>query len=175
MRIAIINLTSGGLSGGYKKYLENIIPILSFQNHILNMYFPPNSTITNLTHLNNKFWPKYDYITGYRWLKKDVQEFNPDIIFIPTARYLNFRFTPTIIMLHNMEPLIMPFSFSIFSSLKNIIRYLLARNACKKATGIIAVSNFVKDFLMAQWEIPCDKINVIYHGIDYDESMNMNI
>jgi len=26
MRIAVINLTGGGMSGGYRKYLSNVIP-----------------------------------------------------------------------------------------------------------------------------------------------------
>lgn len=34
MRIAILNITSGGLSGGYKKYLRNILPRLAYHPKI---------------------------------------------------------------------------------------------------------------------------------------------
>ena len=29
MRIAVVNLTSGGLSGGYRKYLARLMPLLA--------------------------------------------------------------------------------------------------------------------------------------------------
>jgi hypothetical protein len=34
MRIAIINITGGGMSGGYKKYLRNVIPRMTIHPDI---------------------------------------------------------------------------------------------------------------------------------------------
>ncbi len=34
MKIAIINITGGGMSGGYKKYLQNVIPRMARHNDV---------------------------------------------------------------------------------------------------------------------------------------------
>jgi hypothetical protein len=34
MRLAVVNLTGGGFSGGYKKYLENMLPRLAEHSEV---------------------------------------------------------------------------------------------------------------------------------------------
>ena len=48
--------------------------------------------------------------------------------------------------------------------IKNYARKALAKNACIKSNGIIAVSNYVKDYLINDYHINDNKIKKIYHG-----------
>ncbi len=38
--------------------------------------------------------------------------------------------------------------------------------ACFKATRIIAVSKYTKNYLINRWQIEPEKIGVVYHGVD---------
>ena len=40
----------------------------------------------------------------------------------------------------------------------------------KNADGITALSRFVSDFLKTNWEIPAEKIGLVYHGIDSERN-----
>jgi glycosyltransferase involved in cell wall biosynthesis len=111
-------------------------------------------------------WPARDGITGYRALKAELRRRAPDVVFIPTARIVKSEL-PTVIMVRNMEPLIAPFAGnSVRDSLKNIARSLTARMSCRRAERVIAVSPFVRDFLVDRWGIPPAKIGVVSHGVE---------
>ena len=60
----------------------------------------------------------------------------------------------------------------ISEMLRNWLRAKSAQNAANKADGIIAVSEFVKEYLLHHWEIPCGKIGMVYHGIDLPKGNN---
>jgi glycosyltransferase involved in cell wall biosynthesis len=49
---------------------------------------------------------------------------------------------------------------------KNLIRIRLTRTACKRANRIIAISNYVKEFLMDHWHIESNRIGMVYHGVN---------
>lgn len=168
MKIAIINLTGGGLSGGYKKYIVNVIPRLFNNKQIKDIiiFLPPQAL--NFVALNNfsaKTWPFIDYYNGFKWLKSQIKKFSPDVIFIPTARWLNVGKVPVVSMIQNMAPLVFPIQGSIKETTKNVIRYYLSKRAIKKSNRIIAISNYVKNFLVKKWGIEENKIGVVYHGV----------
>ena len=168
MRVALVNLTSGGLSGGYKKYLEAVLPLLRASPSVSNldifcrqgMELPPDLGSTCWS------WPPGDGLTGYTVLRSELRRRAPDVVFIPTARIVRSEF-PTVIMVRNMEPLIAPFAGnSARDALKNIARCLTARMSCRHADRVIAVSPFVRDFLVDRWRIPSAKIGVVSHGVE---------
>jgi len=91
MRIAIINLTAGGMSGGYRKYLENILPRMVESNDADEIFCATPTSIDIQSWFS--FLPKVKFVTckPYNFLhfspdyklKKILDKFSPDIIFIP--------------------------------------------------------------------------------------------
>jgi len=112
MRIVIINLTDDGMSGGYRKYLQNILSRLTMHSEVEAMLCasPPTIDIQNWF----RFLPKVNFIsckpfnfihyTPEHELKKALEIFSPDVIFIPVERYFKFSRVPIVNMIQNMEP-----------------------------------------------------------------------
>jgi glycosyltransferase involved in cell wall biosynthesis len=68
-------------------------------------------------------------------------------------------------MVHNMEPMVIPFGGNPWmEGLKNILRRYAAKRACTRATRIIAVSGFVRDYLVQRWRIDASKVCMVPHG-----------
>ena len=174
MNVAVVNLTAGGFSAGYRKYLDAILPRLASSPRVgrLHVFSPmqargmfPNDAGDQL------FWSSSDAYRGYRSVRAAIQRAAPDIVFIPTARWLDVGGTPSVVMVRNMEPLLQPFvGNGVLESLRNTARRYAAQRACRQATRIIAVSNHVRDYLIAEWAIPIDNIGVVYHGVDIPSS-----
>lgn len=166
MRIAIVNLTSGGLSGGYRKYVGELLPTLS--ESTVGVFFHPNAAPAVRDRFPNALsWPAGDHLFGYRRLRAQLRSLHPDVIFFPTGRRLNVDAIPTVVMVRNMEPLAAPLSPGVpAESVRNLARAAATWNACRRATRVIAVSRYVSDFLVERFRIRADKIGVVYHGVD---------
>jgi glycosyltransferase involved in cell wall biosynthesis len=175
MRIAIINLTAGGMSGGYRKYLQNVLPRMAESNDVEEILCATPVSI------NIKKWfgslPKIKFVTcnSYNFLhfipdykfKKILKEFSPDVIFIPVERYFKFDRIPIVNMIQNMEPsadnLI---ENSVYNKCRLNIQRIIAKRAVEKSDRVIAISRYVKEFLSHKWNIPEEKIGLVYHGIE---------
>lgn len=169
MKVALVNLTNGGLSGGSRKYLQHLVPLLKQHADIseLQVFVPPQASDVKIEGVSPRTWPERDVVKGFQNLKLSLQEMSPDIVFFPTARWLNCGTIPTVVMVRNMEPLALPFGGNrLPESFKNIARAYTARKACQRATHVVAVSNFVGDFLVNKWSLPPDKVGVVYHGVE---------
>ncbi|HCI56040.1 MAG TPA: hypothetical protein DFI01_08970 [Bacteroidales bacterium] len=171
MRIAILSMTLGGMSGGYRKYMDNILPLLISNPiiHGVEIYIPERSAayITNKNNCDIKLIKSHDIYSGYSNLKKRIMKLHPDVVFIPTAQWIDLDGIPIVNMVRNMEPLLMWFcKEDLLESAKNLMRYVAAKRATKKSTRVIAVSEFVRDFLVNRWQITANKLAVIYHGIE---------
>jgi glycosyltransferase involved in cell wall biosynthesis len=161
LKLAIVNLTSGGLSGGYKKYLETLVPLLRNDKRIsdLAVYVHPRSK--TLLNTGDTFLE-----IEKKGLKSAIRHFSPNVILVPTFRHVDFDGVPSVIMIRNMEMLSRPFGQnSIVEAIRNGARAFVARRSCQKASRIIAVSNFVKAFLIDRWKINSEKVGVVYHGV----------
>jgi len=184
MRIAIINLTGGGMSGGYRKYLENILPRIAVSNSVEEILCatPPSIDIQNWF----SFLPKVKFVTckPYNFLhfstdnklRKILDEFSPDVIFIPVERYFKFDRVPMVNMIQNMEPFTENIDVNSFTDKgKLYIQRLVAKRAIKKSDKVIAISKHVKNFLLNKWNIPEGKIGLVYHGIELpgDEELQL--
>lgn len=170
MHIAIVNLTGGGFSGGYVKYLQTLLPLLRADHRIdrLDVFVPPSmSGMLAIPSVPLLTWPEGDPLWGFRVLKRQLRVLNPDVVFVPTARWLGCGQIPVVAMVRNMEPLEVPFAGNTLATgLKNVARAFAARRACRRATRVIAISNHVRDFLSDRWQISGDKIGVVYHGVE---------
>ena len=144
MRVAVVNLTSGGFSGGYRKYLDRLVPLLREDSRVsaLEVYGPGTTP-------------------------HQVSQFSPHVVFIPTARWLNFGGPPVVSMVRNMEPLTVPLAGNPpVESLKNLARARVARRACRRGDRVIAVSGHVRDFIVDRWGIDGSTVGVVEHGVD---------
>jgi len=70
-------------------------------------------------------------------------------------------------MIQNMEPFTENIDENSFANKCRLyIQRLVAKRAIKKSDRIIAISKYVKEFLIYNWNIPQDKIGLVYHGIE---------
>jgi len=52
MRVAVVNLTAGGLSGGYRKYLARLMPLLAADSRVTRLgVFAPEAARALLDHV----------------------------------------------------------------------------------------------------------------------------
>ncbi len=110
MRIAMVNLTSGGLSGGYLKYLLRVVPLLRVHGAIgrLDVLTPQVMLPELAEHASGVLaWPDGDWLRGFRRLKAMLVSLAPDVVWIPTARWLHSD-RPTVVMVRNTEPIDWP-------------------------------------------------------------------
>jgi glycosyltransferase involved in cell wall biosynthesis len=168
VRLAVVNLTSGRLSGGYMKYLERMLPLLHGSPLVstLDVLSPDGVDVPAGSADSYWFWPEKDRMTGHHALKTELARRRPDVVFMPTARLVNTGH-PSVVMVRNMEPLVAPLTGnSARDGLRNIVRRLAARSGCRHATRVIAVSPFVRDFLVERWHVPTGRVGVVAHGVE---------
>lgn len=170
MKIAVVNLTGGGISGGYLKYLRELLPLLHRDPEVskLQVFLPADAR-----PLLASWLPEEDGFTcedtrpGRSLLKQRLRELSPDVVFFPSYRWLDLGGLPTVSMIRNMEPLARPIAGNrAIDMVKNLGRAYAAWQACRHATRVIAVSNYVRDFLIRAWHIPAERLGVVYHGAD---------
>ena len=176
MRIAILNLTGGGMSGGYQTYIESLLPRLSANKMVKAILCVAPKTITlpqYLSQLPKVFFANCRPFRPMRHhpdseLIQTLRQFSPNIIFIPVERYWRIPGLPTVVMVQNMGPLV---PHTRYNPLSEKIRYALqkyeAKFAVKHADLVIAPSQFVQNFLIQNWKIPAERTAVIYYGSDH--------
>jgi len=166
MRIAVVNLTSGGFSGGYRKYLRRLMPLIAADPRVtaLSVLLPAGATLDIGAGLDVGTVERSAGRGGFR---RAVALFAPDVVFVPTARKIHFSRIPVVTMVRNMEPLTVPFGGNTWTEgLKNLARAWEARRACTDARRVIAVSNFVRDFVVSRWDLDPNRVATVYHGVD---------
>ncbi len=166
MKIALVNYSGGGLSGGCRKYLRQIVPILRAHPRVdeLSIFVPPKIDLDDCGPC--LAWPNASPLRCISFIKRKLWDIKPDVIFIPNFFRLGSGDVPTVVMIRNMEMAAMPFGRNATIDLvRNALRRALAHRGCRKATRVIAVSDYVASFLNRQWRIPTEKIDRVYHGI----------
>ncbi|HVD94397.1 MAG TPA: glycosyltransferase, partial [Vicinamibacterales bacterium] len=167
MKVAIVNLTSGGLSGGYLKYLRALVPLLRQDARIsrLDLFVPEGVVLDGCGPLHT--WPARDGLVSHPPLRAQLDRLSPDVVFFPTARLLDCGDVPTMVMVRNMEPLTVPFGGNTWrESLRNIARARVARAVSRRAARVIAVSDHVRKFVTDRWGVPVGRVARVYHGVE---------
>lgn len=164
------------MSGGYRKYLLNILPRLASSGRIGSVLCVSPDSL----RIDTWFEPMekvefVDYpVTGllgsgsYENIKKRVGAFSPDVIYIPVARYFEFSGIPVVNMMQNIFPFMVHelSGVSFADRLRLGIQYLESRKALKCAKRVVATSKFVKDFLVEKVGLTAGKVSLIYFGRD---------
>jgi glycosyltransferase involved in cell wall biosynthesis len=169
MRIAVVNLTSGGMSGGYRKYLSRLMPLMANDPRVtsLTVFAPARAALHIDGGIDVRTWLPQDAGRRFTALARDVTSTTPDVVFVPTARYAAFGTIPVVTMVRNMEPLEVPFGGHTWADgMKNIARAWEARRASHRATRVIAVSEHVRDFIVSRWHIDPRRVGMACHGVD---------
>lgn len=168
MRVAMLNLTGGGLSGGYRKYLESVAPRLHAHPAVsaLRVVVPPGHVMPFLPPDVALAWTPGEQWRGFPAVRRAVAAWPADVVLVPTARVIDCG-CPCVSMVRNMEPLLPSTPGSGVSAwLRHRLQARIARHTVKRATRVLAVSDFVRDFLVDQWHAPAQKIDVVPHGVD---------
>lgn len=180
MRLAILNLTGGKMSGGYRKYLRNVVPRMSRHNDIESIlcaspesvgvqdWFDP---LPNVRFVNCKPF-RFLFRNRDTELLRELEMFSPDVIFVPVERVFRFKNVPIVNMIQNMEPFVSIFENPLIEIPGLFSRFWHGKGAIKKSDRIISPSNFVTDFLIKNWKIPRENIGLAYHGIDIVENVD---
>jgi glycosyltransferase involved in cell wall biosynthesis len=86
-----------------------------------------------------------------------------DVLFIPAHTAPFFHPKKTIVTVHGLEYEIMPEAYGAFE--RFYMRYSI-KNSCRWAKKIISVSKNTKRDLMNLYEVPEEKINIVYEGYE---------
>jgi glycosyltransferase involved in cell wall biosynthesis len=170
MRVAIINLTGGGLSYGYLNYLSEMLPRMRSNARInqLYVYLPPGFSKYFAGMVPSEFLRQLDRgFQGRLQLRGDISRIAPDILFFPGNQWMNLGRIPSVSMVQSMLPMAMPFGGNgWFDIAKNFVRARLTKIACERATRVIAISHYVKEFLINHWHVAPSRIGMVYHGVN---------
>lgn len=174
MKIAIA-MPSRGLSGGSRKHLERIVPLLEGDGRVAEVrLFVSPEQVPAFRARDHGCHPisrhAAEPFVGYPTLRREIGRMAPTVVFVPTARLVPTGGAPVVVMVRNMEPVLRPREGnSLADTLLNLARARAALDACRRATGVIAVSDHVRDVLVEKWRIPPGKIAVVPHGVEAEE------
>lgn len=176
MRLAILNITRGGFSGGYRKYLINMLPRIAEHADVKALLCVSSGDdiscwpeIPSDVHYVTCPPPLLNLVThkADRRLTKIISAFSPDVIFIPTEKHIEFKSIPVVNMVQNMEPFIRNLKGDPWHErMRKSIQRRIAINSIKRGTATIAISEYVKEFLVNRLRVPEHKITMVYHGVD---------
>ena len=178
MKLAIVSLTDGGMSLGYRKYLLRILPLLRQNPDVSELHvLLPAASLPKLEDVHSfaqwHTWNGNSMLVG-RWVRQRVESLGVEVVYIPSQRFVHTGL-PTVVTVQNMEPLVAPLGGNPLSeTLRHLARRLATWNACRRADRVIAISQHVKSFLTNRWNIPEKKIGVVYHGVDDLEEAERN-
>jgi glycosyltransferase involved in cell wall biosynthesis len=170
VRVAVLNLTAGGFSGGYRKYLRAVLPRLRADARVEALHvLVPDAARASLSEAlgEAEAFPAAEARSGFASARRAVERLRPDVVFVPTARALGDLATPQVVMVRNMEPLEAPLAgLSPLAGLRNVARALEAKRACRRAARVIAVSQHVADWLTHRWPLVPERVAVVRHGLE---------
>jgi len=173
VRLAIVSLTSGVLSGGCRKYLLRMVPLLLQDCRISRLHLILHEKqlphIQQLLQCTGVHAPTFGGLRPAHKIRRIVSQLSPDVVLMTTQRWVSTGL-PTVVMIRNMEPILYPLGGNPWREvLRNLVRRREALIACRKATRVIAISEFVRRFLIERWHIQPEKIGLVYHGVDHVE------
>ena len=182
MRICMINVTFGGMSGGYRNYLSSLVPRLAAHPEVeaLLVGVPQSVGLSQSTTASGSVqWLPLRRsaslvrggLTGSE--REAIAGFKPDVLFIPTSRFCSFKGVPVVNMVRNMMPMTPHNSRYCLERLRNWARFLQMKHAVFQADRVIAISQFVKDYLTHDLGLPEGRVGVVYHGTTLDSDAPM--
>ncbi|OGR69976.1 MAG: hypothetical protein A2089_11525 [Elusimicrobia bacterium GWD2_63_28] len=180
MRLALLNLTGkGGVSGGYRRYLERLLPIFDEKigSGAILCATPAGVPVRDwagpVKRTEFADCLPFSPLTGAdESLKKRVAEFRPDVIFVPIERHFYYPGVPVVSMVLNMAPMAANYEPGQLSErLRHVFQRYCARKAVKNSAHVFAPSRFVKEYLTGHWGLAPDAVTVVYPGAEKTDGL----
>lgn len=170
----------GAVSGGAISYIRNVIPrlfrlfdeapagitlkILAHESQRDLLLVPDPSLVTvkgaQLTGYGRHLWERTH-------LKRIVDEMNVSVFFTPYQIGQRLKNVKQVFMLRNMEPFFFSkYHYSAATRLRNLILRYETPHCLRRADRVIAVSEYVRRFVIDRLRIDANKCLTIYHGRD---------
>ena len=173
MRITLFNKTAGGISGGYRKYLQAMVPRITNDSsvHALQCITPrswhASSWLSFENTLNFFEYTPSPLLRSPATVIAEIARFSPDVIFVPTERTLLYRAAPVVNLFRNLDPFIENIrQYSVVENAKTIARRFDARHMFSVTKKIIVPTTFVQNFLIEHEKVAAKKIAVVHYGSD---------
>ena len=173
MKLAIINLTGGGISGGHKKYLINILPALAASTKIEAILCASPSAMRAEEWLPALPKVTYERCEPFRPFRHSpdkalaalLDRFRPDLIFIPVERYIDYKGLSVVVMVQNMAPLARAKTGAgIRELLVSLARRYETKVALRRSAAVIVPTEYVKKFIEEKAGVPKNKVTAIHYG-----------
>jgi len=173
MKLAVLNLTGGGASGGYKRYLSAILPRIAASTDVEEILCaaPPALAVQSWLPPSPKI--RFAECEPFQFLRHapdaglraSLDAFVPDLIFVPLERYINYKDIPVVTVLHNMAPLAGARTGSgMMSRIKSAAQAYETRTAVCRSAAVITPTDYVRDFLVNKLHAPTVKVTAIKFG-----------
>jgi glycosyltransferase involved in cell wall biosynthesis len=175
LKVAILIPVRLGASGGLVKHLQAVVSKMSANQAVrsLSVVAPAGAVDElNLPGVDVRLVSEHDYRTGFREIRQLVEAGGYDVALLTTARPIKSLSCPSVVMVQNVEPIQKP--IYRMPLLWRMRLWGLRREhaiACKQATRVLAVSNYVKNEVASRFAIEPDGIDVVYHGFDRMETV----
>jgi glycosyltransferase involved in cell wall biosynthesis len=175
MNVAVVIPLPKGGSGGVAKHIIEVVPRWLRSGRVKSVtIFSPGTISDELKNLGARIQhvsPK-DHLSGFREMGQAVDDGGFDIALSISARSVRVKKVPLITMLQNAEPLQRSaYDMTLLWRLRLFELRREYRVACRRATHVIAVSDYVKEQARVLLGVPPEKMDVIYHGITIDHSV----
>lgn len=173
MKLAVLNLTGGGASGGYRRYVSAILPKIAADPRVGSLLCAAPQALGVESWFGPSPKVRFVHCEPFRFLRHspdrdleaELDAFGPDLIFVPLERYISYRGVPVVTVLHNMAPLAgARTGCGIISRLKSAAQAFESRVAVRNSAAVIAPTEFVGDFLVSQLAAPRERVSVINFG-----------
>ena len=173
MKVAIVLPIRSGVSGGFIKHLNEVVPRWRKMGGLdkISIVAPAGLTdgFGSLDVDVRQVMPD-DYRTGFSQMGGIAKNGEYDIVLNTTARPVRLDGIPLVTMVQNIEPIQRP---SYPMPLLWRLRLWALRHehaiACRKTTRVLAVSQYVKDEVCRRFHVPDTRTDVVYHGFDSSE------
>lgn len=165
------------MSGGYSKHLGTLVPLLATHPDVGSVQLiRPRATQPGSGDGENRsavisaevdrFYARASRRPSVELLRV-LGKFDPDVLFVPNFRALFTDRWPVVAMVRNMETLDWndrndPIRHRVATRLRRLEGHLATRSAQR----LIAVSEYVREFLIEKWRVNPGMLSVVYHGVD---------
>ncbi|MDI6448182.1 glycosyltransferase family 4 protein [Anaerobaca lacustris] len=178
----MLNITAGGMSGGYKTHLARLVPLLAEYPEVESLLVGMPQTVDIAEWRESA--PSVQWVplrctlaargreVG-REARMMIERFRPDVLFIPTARHFAWNGTPVVSMVRNMMPAVLGHSVYPTEWIRNWGRLRQMQSAVRRSDRVIAISQFVRDYLTDDLGLDQSRVGVVYHGIDPVDERDM--
>jgi len=170
MNVAILVPVRVGGSVGFIKHLNEVVPRWKLNDRIDKIsIFASAGTLDVLGTLGVDLVqvPRDDYRTGFRRMGELVKAGAYDVALNSTARPVKLKSFPLVTTVQNIEPIQTPTYPMPF--LWRLRLWAFRREhaiACRQATRVLALSNYVKSTVCRRFHLGQEKVDVVYLGFD---------